>query len=326
MGQSAPIFVVGMNGSGTGALTRSLAQHSQLYAFPGESRVFLTYMGRFPAPPNLSDTQYLGVLEDVSKDPGLTRWNGHQPLPILDNPMGPRTVAGALDRAFLYFAEQEGVTRWCEKTPMNARCIESLVAHFPDAKIVHVIRDGRDAALSFQRRFGFSPTLSVFRWKKLVREAARQGATVGEACYFELHYEDLTTSPADVLRSVCEFLDLEFEDGMLSPVRPTNAPMLAGTFVANSGKWRELATPAQIETMENIAGRTLQGLGYGATNADGDQNLPAWRVFLYEVGDGLRSAQRYASRVFSGSGSLAHRLRVLSGIAVSSLRARLRRR
>lgn len=327
MGHSAPIFVVGMNGSGTGVLTRSLAQHSSVYAFPGESRIFLNYMGRFPQPiENLDDAQFRDLLDGISKDTGLTRWNGDQALPIGGAALAEPSLAGALDLAFTYFAAQEGKARWCEKTPGNAHCIESLVAHFPQAKILHVVRDGRDAALSFQRRFGYTPLLSLQRWKTLLLNARSQGAAVGPERYLELRYESLTTTPRETLLPVCEFLDIDFEESMLSPTRPKKSASLAPTFVANSEKWRELVSELEVAEMEGLAGALLAELGYTVTNPRGNARLPAWKRMYFQLADTCRQANRYISDIMSGDRSLTEKLNALLGIAKSSLKAKLFRR
>ena len=327
MAANSPIFVVGMNGSGTGALTRSLAQHDHVYAFPGESRIFVTYMRRYPVPiANLEQRRFSVLLNEIAGNSGLTRWNGDEKLPLVAGADGlEQSLAGALDSAFRYFAGRDGKARWVEKTPFNAHYIESLVAHFPDAKIVHIIRDARDAALSFERRFGFNPVLSVHRWKHLIREARRQGAKVGPERYLEVRYEALTETPAEVLQSVCDFTELEFQDAMLVPSRPSNKPMLARNFVANSEKWRTEAAPALVAQMDGIAGAMLGELGYAVENPPGDSDLSPSRVALLRTVDAANTALRYVKRVFSGDGTLIGKGRTLFGIFRSSIQSRIGR-
>jgi len=322
METNSPIFVVGMNGSGTSALIRSLDQHTDIYAFPGESHIFLNYMRRFPDPiVPLPRNTYLKLLDDVSKDGGLIRWNGQQNLPLSTEIPDVPSLAAALDAAFCYFAQRDSKSRWCEKTPRNALYIRNILAHFPAAKIVHVIRDGRDAALSFQRRFGFSPLLSVYKWKKLVREARTQGLQAGPEKYLEIHYEKLTESPEEVLRLVCEFLNVDFEPDLLAPKRPNKKPTLAKSFVANSGKWQALSA-AQIGQMEAVSGAELKNQGYVVRNSQGDADLARVQIFFLELLDGLKATRRKTVSMMSRDSTLKDRLNALWGLAKSSLAGR----
>ncbi|MEM7219550.1 MAG: sulfotransferase [Pseudomonadota bacterium] len=286
-----PVFIVGMNGSGTGALTRGLAQHSDLYAFPGETRIFGHYLQTEPQFGDLSDDDnFRALLRDVRTNSALTARHGDQEVPEPEDWRElPRTVGGALDAAFGYFMRRDGARRWCEKTPMNALHIERLAAAFPDAQFFHIIRDGRDAALSFERRFGYSPELSIFRWKRTVASARAQGERIGADRYMEMRYEALTDEPDAQMRRALEFLGLAFEDSVLAPRQRSGKEMLASGFVANSQKWREGLNARDLARLEGIAGKMLGELGYEVTNASGDADLSPLRQRLIHNRDGARA-------------------------------------
>ena len=300
-----PIFVVGMNGSGTGALARSLSQHPALYAFPGETRIFPHYLSAAAGFGDLNvDENFRRLLNDLRHNPAITNRHGQLPVPEPENWRDrERSLQSAMDTVFQYFATRRGKKRWVEKTPMNARHIEALAGAFPEARFIHIIRDGRDAALSFQRRFGYTPAMTIYRWKRTIRDARRQGASVGPERYLEVRYEALTEQPESVLTPVCAFIGEDFHSAMLNPTRHSGEAVIgSGGFQSNSGKWRRQLSARQLVGLERIAGKTLHELGYPSSNRTGDQDLTPARVRYYDITDRLRSGWRFARRLFGAEG------------------------
>ena len=310
--QIDPIFVVGMNGSGTGALVRSLAQHSHLYAFPGETRVLPYYVQRLARYGDLTnDEAFKKLWNDIRGDHAFTRWHGGIDIPLPgDWRSRQRSLQSAFDGVFRYFTDIAGKSRWCEKSPMNALHIEALANTFPQGRFIHIIRDGRDSALSFHRRWGYHPEMTMQRWKDVVKEARRQGQAIPER-YFELQYESLTESPEYWLRQIAEFLDEPFEDAMLTPKRPRGQDMLGIGFVANSGKWRRQLDERQIATLENVAGVLLAELNYTVSNPSGDADFSLLRRWVFLIQDRLR----ILARLIAQSGSRGPHFGVLLRIA-----------
>ena len=118
---------------------------------------------------------------------------------------------------FALYTSRQGKARYAEKTPINVLHIELLADVFPEARFIHLIRDGRDVALSYlDTDFGASslPEAAV-QWRRFVRKGRRSGARVGAHRYQEVRYEDLVADPDTVLRSLCEFIDLPFDPSML---------------------------------------------------------------------------------------------------------------
>jgi hypothetical protein len=120
-------------------------------------------------------------------------------------------------RAFyrLYAAKQRK-PRYGEKTPCYCEHIPLIESLLPEAHFLHIIRDGRDAALSL-RPLWFAPgkdirTLALY-WRGLVRTGREGGARARS--YMEVRYEDLVTDADRVVRSICDFIQLEFDPAML---------------------------------------------------------------------------------------------------------------
>ena len=169
---------------------------------------------------------------------------------------------------------------------MNLPHVAALANEFPDASFVHIIRDGREAAQSFHRRYGFHPLHTVYRWKKLVALGREQGRRLGSERYLEVFYESLTRTPESEMQRVSEFLGLPYSERTIeSSMRMVDAAVAGGQqgIIANSGKWQAYFGESTLRDFERIAGRTLADFGYEVSDPQGDADvstarLRAWRL------------------------------------------------
>ena len=154
-GATGPVFLVGMNGSGTTMLLHSLGNHPDLYGCKRETRVlpyFIAHLHRYGTLGD--DGNFLRLMRDIYALRAFRQLNGGHPVPLPEDwATMPRDLASIVDTAFRYFAVREHKKRWADKTPMHALHITALARLFPSARFVHVIRDGRDSAASFHRRW-----------------------------------------------------------------------------------------------------------------------------------------------------------------------------
>lgn len=105
---------------------------------------------------------------------------------------------------------------WGDKTPRYALQIKEIRTLLPEARFIHLIRDGRDAMISLRQQW-FSPgddvaTQAKF-WLHHVQTARTHG--LGQHDYLEVRYEKLILEPREQLQRICEFLKLEFSESML---------------------------------------------------------------------------------------------------------------
>jgi hypothetical protein len=172
---------------------------------------------------------------------------------------------------------------------MYVHHLRILAREFPDAKFVHIIRDGRDCAASFNRRWHFNPVRTIYRWKQAVRAGRTQGAELG-ARYFELRYEQLTSAPENSLQGVCEFLEVPFEEGILKParLRPEMTGSSETTISRNKRNAGQYFGQATFVRLERIAGRQLAECGYPTSNPAGDSDPPRLLLRWWEAQDDVR--------------------------------------
>jgi hypothetical protein len=126
------------------------------------------------------------------------------------------TVAEGYRTFYRLYAARFGKSRWGDKTPLYCMELNAIRKVLPEARFIHIIRDGRDAALSL-RRMWFSPGWEIEKqavyWRNCVLSARRAGA--GRPDYIEVRYEDLILKTRETLSRVCTFIDLDYDDAML---------------------------------------------------------------------------------------------------------------
>lgn len=125
--------------------------------------------------------------------------------------------AGPAIRAFYeLYAEKQGKPRWGDKTPGYATRVRRIQRALPEARFIHLVRDGRDVVLSRARksRRAVPIPLAARRWKRRILSTRRRAETVTH--YLELRYEDLVQDTERTLRRVCDYIDLPFDPAMLA--------------------------------------------------------------------------------------------------------------
>ena len=128
----------------------------------------------------------------------------------------PYSVSEGLRAFYRLYAGKFGKPRWGEKTPANLERLRAIAHILPEAHFIHIIRDGRDVALSL-REMWFAPgrdltTLARY-WRDRILQARREAER--NLRYLEIRYEDLIANPERTLRDVCAFVDLSFDTRML---------------------------------------------------------------------------------------------------------------
>lgn len=268
----APFFIVGCPRSGTTLLRQLLNAHPRL-AIPGESH-FIPHVCRgYPGPRSDREAQRLATR--------ILRLRWVRDWGVRLDPSafaGDRSHGQILERLYSAWAYAHGKARWGDKTPQYAAAIPALLDIFPDARIIHIIRDGRDVALSLlDVRFGANNVFVAAReWKHYVTAGRRAGESLSPETYLEIRYEALLARPAETMSAVCTFIGEPFTDAVL---RPTVSPpprqrhqarigagptrrRAADIVRTNAGKWKSAMTPANRVLFESVAGDLLATLGY----------------------------------------------------------------
>lgn len=129
----------------------------------------------------------------------------------------PFTPAGGLRAFYAAYAARHGARRTGDKTPAYLAQMPLIARLLPEAVFIHIIRDGRDVALSWSETWfapDRDPQVLLDRWADQITAARTAGA--GLAVH-ELRYEDLVGRPEETLRRLCAVIDLPFDPAMCDP-------------------------------------------------------------------------------------------------------------
>jgi hypothetical protein len=187
--------------------------------------------------------------------------------------------AGDFLRIFMEsIAEEQGVERWAECTPVNLLYLDEIKKSFPQALIVHIIRDGRDVALSMERQGWIRPfpwdrqralLVAGLYWEWLVEQGRQNGSRFAQD-YIEVAYEDLVERPQETLGKLSVFLDHDLDyariqQAGIGSVRDPNTSFraeAAGGEFKPVRRWVQELAPSKLAVLEKAFGSLLQELGY----------------------------------------------------------------
>jgi len=183
-------------------------------------------------------------------------------------------------------ARSQHAQRWAVYDPDNVLHIARVKRDIPNALFVHIIRDGRDIALSLKKMGGFTPlpwdrnqtdslVATSLYWKWMVQQGRAHGRKF-PADYVEIRYEDLITNPHETLAKLGAFIDHELDYdriqsaglGRLSETNSSFREESVKEKINPLGRWKERLAHADVAAIEATVGDCLQENGY-------DLSLPA---------------------------------------------------
>jgi len=160
---------------------------------------------------------------------------------------------------------EAGADRVAERTPHHARHLPLITEVYPDARYVHIIRDGRDVARSIAAQDWGPESIAeaAAEWRDSV--ATAQTASLDPAIYREVRYERLLASPREEIAALYEWLGLQASAAALGEAvaeaeRQVNVDWRSGN--VGTAKWREAFSPDDLEVFDTVAGDLLEELGY----------------------------------------------------------------
>jgi len=179
-----------------------------------------------------------------------------------------------------------GKARWAEKTPRNIGHLREIFRSFPDARFVHVLRDGRDVVCSLRthprHRVVDGKLVPLDTWKPVagcarrwVRDLEASRPYWRDPRFLTVRYEDLALRPRPALERVMAFVGEPWDDSMLehasaqSPFRDAtrfaqNPEALSAVNAASIGRWQRDLDTRDRRIFKRIAGDLLTELGYAA--------------------------------------------------------------
>jgi hypothetical protein len=285
----APVFVLGSVRSGTTLLYHMLLSAGQFAVYRAESSVFNLLEPRFG---DLSVPDNKKRLLNAWYDSRLYTRSGLDREQIGSKIMNECRNGGDFLRIVMSeIARNQGVTRWADTTPEHILYLHRIKQTIPSALVIHIIRDGRDVALSTDK-LGYirplpwdrksSKMVAALYWEWMVNKGRRDGRDLG-ADYLEVHFEELLAEPRETLTKVGKFIaqDLDFDHIQHVGIGSVSNPNTAfgqnrdGDEFNPVGRWRTGYSPVELEMLEGLVGRTLESTGYERAAKDSSRQKRA---------------------------------------------------
>jgi hypothetical protein len=267
------VFVLGGVRSGTTWLYHMLLSVGNFAVYRTESNVFNVLEPRVG---DLRNPAHRRRLLDLWRPTRMFKRTGLDMADIEPRVMAECSNGGHFLRIYMeMMAQQQGVERWADCTPEHLLYIERIRQTIPDALVIHLIRDGRDVALSAEKQKWIRPLpwdknnellAAAMFWEWMVLHGRRAGRKMG-ANYIEVRYEDLVQRPRETLADLSAFVgqDLDYDQIMKAGVGSVSKPNTSFENEANFnplGRWKHVLPQSTAARLEAVLGPSLTELGY----------------------------------------------------------------
>lgn len=291
-----PIFIVGCGRSGTTLLRLILNRHSNI-SIPEETwyypQLYNELIGLSKMPPDWQKYVSSKVLKYNSVS--FPNIGLNDLIPLLENETwGDWTsIIPLVNR---YYAKIESKKRWGDKTPGYVMHLPIIKQLFPDAKVIHMVRDGRDVIPSILKYWSVGPQTTslmetAFYWKRHVSRGVKFGPKLFGENYMELKYEDLVSVPEIQIQKVCDFIGESYEVTMIDNTmdKPGVVPdwewhkeTRKQINKQNIGKWKLELSRYEVMVIQYIGGGLLKRFNYDMEN--GFSIMALWDVTIFRFG------------------------------------------
>lgn len=264
-----PVFIGGCGRSGTTMLGSLLGSHSDCIVTP-ESQFKIKSIRMLAE--GRGDSTLGEILEMIHAHPRFKLWDVRlDPAEGLEQ---ASDLASLLIWLTQKYAESRGkphASSWIDHTGANSKYAPSLLKLFPEARFIHLVRDGRGVAASVMP-LDWGPN-SVHRaahwWTEQIAYGLASEGYLGRRA-MRVTFEELVTAPEVSLRRLCDFLELTFEpemiraDGFDVPSFTRGQHWLVGEppDPSRAECWKNELTQREIEVFESLTGDLLVSLGY----------------------------------------------------------------
>jgi hypothetical protein len=276
--KNSPVFVMGCHRSGTNLLYDMLLSSGGFAIYRGYLPIYKALIPRFGSMANPDNRSKILATWLRSKGFRRTGLDAAQLTPRLQN--DSRTGGDFIRIVMDSVADSQHAQRWAVYDPDNVLHMQRVKADIPNALFVHIIRDGRDIALSLKKMGGFTPlpwdrsetrslVATALYWKWMVQQGQEYGRQF-PADYIELRYEDLIMEPQQALQKLGAFIDHDLDYGRiqqagLGRLSETNSSFReeGGREKINPlGRWKERLSETDVAAIEATVGDCLEANGY----------------------------------------------------------------
>jgi hypothetical protein len=272
---TAPFFIVGSGRSGSTLLRMMLASHSRL-TIPPETWYLIPLLQPISVDRPVTADEVESAVSIVARhyrwpDMKLDAQDFRHEAARLPEPH----LRDLVEVVYRSHVQAEGKARWGDKTPVYIEILPQLATMYPNSRFIHLIRDGRDVAKSFQATDWIGRWLhdNAREWIRALECRRRWVCSDFRDRILQVRYEDLVLETESALRKICGFIGEEFEPQMLSwqlevdeqvPARErdVNAKLKLKSGAESVARWKREMSAREMFVSEAFMGSDLTRLGY----------------------------------------------------------------
>jgi len=291
------VFIVGVGRSGTSLLQSMLDAHPKGVFLP-ETHFFRKYVAARKYRSKIEKKGVKALMQILKSDDDFGRAGiaAEELLMSSEQEETPLDLEKVYKRLLkLYLKGYQDLQFVGDKDPRNIDYLQSLKTAFPNAKILHIVRDPRDV-LSSRMKAEWSKHRPVWQHVLLYETQLKRGRRLGKQLfgnnYYEFRYEDLIAQPEKSLQAISRHLEIEYSEAMLkfsksaerlvdknemSWKKETLGPLLK----ENKNKWKKSLNLRQIAMAEQVCTTAFKDFGYSYSNSKNSRGLLSYASPLF---------------------------------------------
>jgi len=277
---NSPIFIIGVGRSGTTLLQSMLNAHRQI-SFPPETHFFRCYISNSIITKRFANKGLKSLKSIIVNDKNLLKLN--LDLKEIINNLVDRnsfTLENFYKKLLSEYAKVKAKKIIGDKDPKNIENLRDIERFFPEASILHIIRDPRDVVLSrmeaeWSKNRNF--LLHILAYREQLNMGRMEGKKLFKNRYYEVIYEDLIEKPEEELKKITKFLGIEYDNNMLNYSQRAEEIIIgeesewkANCFKPvlsfNKNKWKSQLSKNKVCLIEKICREPFINLNYKESN------------------------------------------------------------
>lgn len=281
-----PIFIIGVGRSGT-TLIQSMLNAHQNIAFTPETHFIRNYLANKEVRKKVKNKDYEFLRNKINSDESLAKLDFNYDVLIDKFKKNELKLEAMYKEILARYAESKNKEIIGDKDPKNIEYLHDIKKYFPDAYIIHIIRDPRDVMLSRMKADwskGRPLWLHALTYRVQMKKGRKDGERLFGDSYFELNYEDLIANPENVLIKVCEFLSVNYDKNMLrfnqkadeiikGEEKKWKDKCFKPVISNNKNKWINQMKKNQVLLTEYICCIAFTDLGYELSDYNKNNNI-----------------------------------------------------
>ncbi|WP_346863270.1 sulfotransferase [uncultured Draconibacterium sp.] len=260
------LFIIGMPRSGTKLLRELLNNHSDIFIPKVETLFLPTLLKKYGNIGILSEKELSSVINEIKNSLFFFYYSATNTFNFTRLEKKRLTIHDFISLLFKELAIQQNENSRIlgDKSPNNIFDLDLLSKQFPNAKYIHLVRDPRDYALSVKKAWNKNIYRSSYRWSLGMDSVIKMKPSLSNNL-LEISYEQLISTPKVSLMNICEFLEIDFEEGMAQlteSVEKIGDAKSTNISSSNFSKYKQFFKSHEIKKIEALTINHMKKYGY----------------------------------------------------------------